>query len=274
MDYLIAHEASIRLSAFAGIFLVMALWEIAAPKRALVAGKALRWFGNIGISVLNTLILRFLFPLLAVGLALLAEERGFGLFNWLGLPDWLAIPLAVILLDLVIYWQHVAFHHVPLLWRMHRMHHADLDIDVTTGARFHPLEIALSMLLKLAVVAALGAPAVSVILFEVILSGMAMFNHSNVRMPTLLDRSLRLLVVTPDMHRVHHSIHRDEHDSNFGFNLSCWDRLFGSYRVAPRDGHEGMTIGLRAYQAVRRQTLPWMLWLPFGPLRPGSGEDG
>jgi sterol desaturase/sphingolipid hydroxylase (fatty acid hydroxylase superfamily) len=219
---------------------------------------------NIGLVVFNTVLLRLLFPAAAVGMALLATDQGWGLFNYFQIPAWLAIPVAVIAMDLVIWLQHVMVHAVPALWRLHRVHHADLDYDLTTGARFHPIEIILSMLIKFAIIMVLGPPVVAVILFEIILNGMAMFNHANVRLPLPLDRVLRWLIVTPDMHRVHHSVEDDETNSNFGFNLSWWDRLFGTYRDQPRGGHDGMTIGIRGFRQLREVSwLPGLLVLPF-----------
>jgi len=264
MNELMQHEPTIRLSFFFGTFAVMALWEIIAPRRALTTSKAWRWSSNLGIVVLNTVIVRAVFPTTAVALALAAQNNGWGVLNQIALAAWLAVPLAVIVLDFAIYLQHVMFHAVPALWRLHRMHHADLDYDVTTGARFHPIEILLSMLIKFAVILVLGPPAVAVLIFEVVLNAMAMFNHSNVRMPTPLDRLLRWIVVTPDMHRVHHSIEDDEANSNFGFNLSLWDRLFGTYKQQPDAGHRGMTLGIRGHRNAKEvDRLPGMLLLPF-----------
>ncbi len=257
------HEPEIRLGAFLGIFCLVAAWEMLAPKRTLVAVKGLRWLNNLALVGLNTLVVRFIFPILGVGIAQMAADAGWGLFNRVDGPAWFEILLAAALLDLLIYLQHVAFHKVPLLWRLHRVHHADPDIDVTTGARFHTFEIILSQLIKMAAIALLGAPVLAVVLFEVLLNGTAMFNHGNIALPPRLDRYLRWFLVTPDMHRVHHSVHHDETDSNYGFNLPWWDRIFATYRAQPRDGHQGMTIGLSQYQANRRQTLPWMLVLPF-----------
>lgn len=259
-----AHEATIRLGFFLGIFAVMAVWEVAAPRRALTVSKAVRWVNNLGLVALNTLLLRLLFPTAAVGVAAFAAAQGWGLLNHFQVPFWPAVAISVVAMDFVIWLQHVMLHAIPLLWRLHRVHHADLDYDVTTGARFHPIEIVLSMLIKFATIALLGPPVVAVILFEVILNGMAMFNHGNVRLPKSVDRLLRLLLVTPDMHRVHHSVQDDEANSNFGFNLSIWDRLFGTYRDQPREGHLGMTIGIRRYREQREVSwLPGLLALPF-----------
>ena len=262
-DFLLHHEAALRLGFFFGMLALMALWEVLAPRRALTTSKTVRWASNLGIVVLNSVLLRLLFPAAAVGVAALAAQRGWGLLNNLVPPYWLAVTLSVVALDFAIYLQHVMFHAVPALWRLHRMHHADLDFDVTTGARFHPIEIILSMLIKFAAILVLGPPAVAVMIFEVLLNATAMFNHGNVRLPAALDRVLRWLVVTPDMHRVHHSVEDDETNSNFGFNLPWWDRLFGTYRDQPRAGHQGMTIGIRGFRDPKRLTLPWMLILPF-----------
>ena len=259
----ITSEPAIRLICFFGVLLVMALFEIVAPRRDLVLAKTKRWFTNLALVAIDTVALRVLFPILAVGMAEIASARGWGLFAVTDLPLWIEITAAVILLDLAIYGQHVASHKVPILWRVHKVHHADRDIDVTTGLRFHPVEICLSMLYKFVVIIALGAPAFAVFLFEVLLNGTAMFNHSNVKLPKPLDRLVRLAVVTPDMHRVHHSIIRREHDTNYGFNLSIWDRMFGTYIDQPSKGHEGMTIGLEPYQTEKPARLDWALALPF-----------
>ncbi len=257
-------ESAVRLGFFGGGLVLMAAWEILAPRRRLTAGRPGRWAGNLGLVALDTVAVRLLFPLGAMGTALLARERAWGLLNNVPLSGWLAVVLAVVALDFVIYLQHVLFHAVPLLWRLHMVHHADRDFDVTTGVRFHVLEILLSLGIKLAAVVLLGAPALSVLVFEVVLNATSLFNHGNVRLPAWLDRVLRLIVVTPDMHRVHHSIHSRETNSNFGFNLPWWDFLLGTYRACPADGHEGMAIGLSQFQdepATGR--LHWMLLLPF-----------
>ena len=238
------NEVAIRLSFFFGIFGLMALWEFLAPRRALTVSKTVRWVNNLGLVFLNSFLLRFLFPAAAIGVAAYAAETNWGLLNLYEVPFVLAVVISVIAMDFIIYLQHVLVHAVPALWRLHRLHHADLDYDVTTGARFHPIEIILSMLIKFATIVVLGPPVVAVVIFEVVLNAMAMFNHGNVRLPLGLDKILRMLVVTPDMHRVHHSVEDDEANSNFGFNLSIWDRLFGTYRDQPRAGHEGMTIGI------------------------------
>jgi sterol desaturase/sphingolipid hydroxylase (fatty acid hydroxylase superfamily) len=260
--FLLGHEPAVRLAGFAGVFGFMALWELACPQRALSRGRR-RWWANLCLSASGTLLLRLALPMLAVGTALWAEETRTGLFNRLDAPLVISLPLSLIALDLSIYGQHVAFHRVGIFWRLHRVHHADPDIDVTTGLRFHPFEIFISMLVKMGAVAALGAPAISVLLFEILLNGTSMFNHGNVRLGEKADRALRRFIVTPDMHRVHHSIERDEHDSNFGFNLSIWDRLFGTYREAPRGGQMGMRIGLADYGDIKPTQLVWSLGLPF-----------
>ena len=257
------HEPFIRLGAFFGVFAAVAAWEILAPRRTLTAARRARWPGNLGIVLLNTLIVRAIFPAGAVGIALAAEAKEFGLLHAVAIPFWLKAVIGFLLLDLAIYLQHVLFHAVPALWRLHRMHHADLGFDVTTGARFHPIEIVFSMLVKAAAIAALGAPAVAVLAFEIALSATAMFNHANARLPTALDRILRLLVVTPDMHRVHHSAVPAETNSNFGFNLPWWDRLFGTYRAQPAAGHEAMTLGLAVFRDARELRLDKMLTQPF-----------
>lgn len=263
-DFVAQHEVAIRLSFFFGVFAVMAAWELLAPRRVLTVSKAVRWTNNIGLVFLNSIILRLIFPAAAVGVAFFAAENGWGLLNYHELPFLAAVILSVVVMDFIIYLQHVMVHAVPLLWRVHRVHHADLDFDVTTGARFHPIEIVLSMLIKFATIVVLGPPVVAVVIFEVVLNAMAMFNHSNVRLPLGLDRVLRLIVVTPDMHRVHHSVEDNETNSNFGFNLSIWDRLFGTYIAQPRGGHEGMTIGIHGYRDAKQvDQLPGMLVLPF-----------
>jgi len=265
-SFILAHEPAIRLTVFLGVLLAVAAWEALAPRRRRMVSRWVRWPGNLGIVALNTVLLRAAFPVAAVGLAALGEQRGWGLLSIVAIPGWATIVLAVLLLDLAIYLQHVMFHAVPALWRLHRMHHADLDFDVTTGARFHPIEILLSMAIKLGVVAALGAPAVGVIVFEVLLNATAMFNHGNVAIPERLDRVLRWMVVTPDMHRVHHSIIPSETNSNFGFSLPWWDRLLGTYRAQPAAGHEGMTIGLDVFRDPKELRLDRMLLQPFvGP---------
>jgi sterol desaturase/sphingolipid hydroxylase (fatty acid hydroxylase superfamily) len=260
---MLANEPVIRLAAFAGVLAMMLLWEQLAPRRAIAAGNTTRRINNLALVALDTLLLRLAFPVLAVGFAGAMEQRGIGLFNAVAQPDWLAVVLTIILMDLAIYWQHRLFHTVPWLWRLHRVHHADPAFDTTTALRFHPLEIMVSMAIKLAVVAALGAPPLAVLLFEVILNATALFNHGNVSLPPALEQRLRWLLVTPDLHRVHHSVNGDEMNRNFGFNLSLWDRWFGSLAAQPRDGHDGMKIGLPDFRDSRAQWLDRLLLQPF-----------
>ncbi len=265
-ESLLATEPQLRLIVFLGVLVAMAVWELAAPRRRREIPRVIRWTNNLGLVVIDTIVLRLSFPILAVGLAVIAQDRGWGLFNIIEAPGWFAVLVSIVILDLVIYLQHVMFHAVPALWRLHRMHHADLEFDVTTGLRFHPVEILLSMGIKLAMVMALGPPAVAVLIFEVLLNATAMFNHSNIRLPMLVDRFLRLIVVTPDMHRVHHSIIPEETNSNFGFNLPWWDRLLGTYKAQPKAGHEGMTIGIEQFRTGRDLWLDRMLVQPVkGP---------
>ncbi len=254
----------IRVGSFLAVFAAMALWEIFAPRRKLTLSRGPRWGSNLGLVILNSVMLRFLAPVGALSAAFWAETNGWGLFHSLTVPYWLAVVLSVVLLDLVIYWQHVMFHYVPFLWRFHLVHHADLDIDVTTGLRFHSIEIVISLGIKVVTILLLGAPPMGVVAFEVLLNATSMFNHSNVQLPLRIDAVLRWLTVTPDMHRVHHSWHKRETNSNFGFNLPWWDRLFRTYRDQPQDGHLGMTIGLKEYRDEKQtERLHKMLTLPF-----------
>ncbi len=259
------NEPLIRVGIFLSLFAAFALAETLAPRRQRLYARPRRWVTNLSITVLNTLALRALavgLPLLSVGAALDAGRNGWGLFNHLGWPVWIEVTLSVLILDFAIWAQHLITHKVPLLWRLHRVHHADRDIDVTTAIRFHPIEIALSMLLKIGLVYLLGPSALAVVLFEILLNGTAMFNHSNVKLPLAVDAILRKVLVTPDMHRVHHSIRREEHDSNYGFALSIWDRLMGTYVAQPAEGHDEMTVGLQ-WQDDRPTRLRWSLLLPF-----------
>jgi len=255
------NEPFIRLGAFFGIFIAVAIWETLSPRRRLTTSKFLRWVSNISITLLGTAIVRGFFPVLAVTFA--AKGTTLGILNQVPLPFVLKVIFGILALDLVIYGQHIMFHSLPLLWRLHMMHHADLDIDVTTGLRFHPIEVVLSMGIKIAAVIIIGPPALAVMLFEIFLNGTSMFNHGNIRIPLDLDRVLRLMVVTPDMHRVHHSVIIKETNSNFGFNFPLWDRLFGTYKAHPAAGHENMTIGLSQFRDQKRLTLQWLLLLPF-----------
>ncbi|MEX2129963.1 MAG: sterol desaturase family protein [Pseudohongiellaceae bacterium] len=256
-------ESTLRLLVFLGVLLVLALLEWRFPRRPLHYSRPRRWFTNFGISFLNTAIVRVLLPIVGVGAALLAAERGWGLFNVLAVSAWLSIPLFLLVFDLTIYFQHRLFHLIPVLWRLHRMHHTDPDYDVSTGNRFHPLSILLSSLIKLALTVILGPPAVAVVIAEVLLNATSMFNHSNVYLPLWLDRRLRLLIVTPDMHRVHHSIDSLEHNRNFGFNFPWWDRLFGTYQDQPQLGHEAMQIGIAGFEDDRSVKLTSLLVQPL-----------
>jgi len=255
--FIMENEKIIRMSAFVAVLAIMWLWEVLAPRRALTVSKVVRWVNNLGLVFLNTFVVFLIFPIVAVGMAIYVVEHGWGILNVFELPPVVAIVVSVVVMDFIIYLQHVLVHAVPSLWRLHRVHHADLDFDVTTGSRFHPLEIILSLLIKFAVIVVLGPPVVAVVIFEVILNVSAMFNHSNIRLPLAIDRVLRWFLVTPDMHRVHHSIEDDETNSNFGFCLPWWDRLFGTYRNQPRAGHTAMTIGIRGFREMR-----WAAWLP------------
>jgi sterol desaturase/sphingolipid hydroxylase (fatty acid hydroxylase superfamily) len=257
------HEAIIRLAFFFGVLLLVGLTEILVPRRPLTTSKASRWFGNLGVVFISSALVRFVLPITAMQLAFWVDQQGWGMFNAFELPYGLVVILSIILLDFIIYLQHVMFHAIPVLWRLHMMHHADMDYDLTTGIRFHPIEIVISMVIKFGAIVVLGAPALAVVLFEIILNAMAMFNHGNIYIPLGLDRLLRALVVTPDMHRVHHSVFPNETNSNYGFNLSWWDRIMATYRAQPRLGHEKMTIGLNQFRDPSKLTLPWMLILPF-----------
>jgi sterol desaturase/sphingolipid hydroxylase (fatty acid hydroxylase superfamily) len=257
------NELWIRLSFFFGILIVMFLWEMMMPRRPLTASKITRWSSNLSLVLIDSVAVRLAFPAGLAGVAFLAQQRGWGIFNLFELPSLLKIICGVLILDLAIYLQHIMFHSVPLFWRLHMVHHSDMDIDVTTGIRFHPIEILLSMGIKMIVVILTGAPALAVLVFEIILNGTSMFNHGNVRYPQNVDSVLRLFVVTPEMHRVHHSTIRWETNSNLGFNFPWWDRLFGTYRAQPAKGHLGMTIGLDQYKEPRKLTLPWLIVLPF-----------
>jgi len=262
-EFILTNQTPIRLIFFCTILGAMVGWEFAAPRRALSVARSGRWTSNLGIVALNSVAMRLTFPIAAVGVAAIAVDRGWGLLNAVSLPGWIAIAVSVVVLDLAIYTQHVAFHKVPILWRLHRMHHTDVDIDTTTGIRFHPVEIALSMAIKMMVIVVLGAPPVAVIIFEVLLNATSLFNHGNVHLAERIDRVLRRVVVTPDFHRVHHSVHRDETDSNYGFNLPVWDYLFGTYRPQPRDGHTEMKIGLEIFRKPMQGRLDQLLIQPF-----------
>ncbi|MFZ4748141.1 MAG: sterol desaturase family protein [Sphingomonas sp.] len=263
IDALALNEAVLRIGFFVGIFALMASWEALAPMRQRGISRGLRWSNNLALVALDSVIVRLVFPVTAVNFAALAAEREWGLINLLGLPFWPALIVSLLLLDLIIYLQHRLFHTVPLLWRLHRVHHADTEFDVTTALRFHPLEMLVSMGLKLAAIAALGAPAQAVLVFEVVLNGAAMFNHANVALPPKVERMLRLVFVTPDMHRIHHSTRTEEMNRNFGFNLAWWDRLLGSYCPRPQQDPRAMPIGLDQFRTQRDLWLDWMLLQPL-----------
>lgn len=273
-DFILANEPTIRILGFVSVLSVMVVWEILATRRPQTIKRRVRWPSNLATVILDTLAVRLIFPLAAVGAAIYASEHGWGLLNLVSLPGWVAVVLAVLALDLAIYFQHRIFHAVPWLWRLHRMHHADLEFDVTTGLRFHPLEILLSMAIKMAVVVIIGAPVLAVVVFEVLLNATSLFNHGNVRLPQRVDRWLRLLLVTPDMHRVHHSAIQRETDSNFGFSVPWWDRLFGTYQAQPEKGHLGMTIGIEDFRTQHDLRLDRMLIQPFRHTDPRPEHRG
>lgn len=257
------YESAIRLGSFLAVLVLAGTAETLWPRRKLTQSKFRRWLSNLSISVISTTALRLMLPLVPTGLALYLADNGWGLFHIIPLPYWITFILTVLLLDLLIYWQHVVFHRYPLLWRLHRMHHIDLDIDASTGVRFHPIEIILSMLLKLATILLLGPPPEAVLTFEVLLNGCALFNHANIRIPLGVDAILRLLVVTPDQHRVHHSTYPNEVNANYGFNFPWWDRMFHTYVAQPRDGHTGMRIGLNIFRDPKYISISRMLSIPF-----------
>lgn len=267
-------DITVRIAAFVAVFCVMALFEIVRPRRRLSAPKGQRWLTNLTIVAIDSVIVRLLamlaVPIAAVAAAAYAGAHGIGLFNWLSWPAWAETILAITVLDFAIWLQHVASHKMPLFWRLHQVHHADPDIDVSTGIRFHPIEIVISMLWKVVVVFVLGPSAFAVFLFEIILNAGALFSHANVHLPARLDRALRTVIVTPDMHRAHHSVLRREHNSNYGFNFSVWDKVFGTYTPEPEKGHENMTIGLSPYQSEAPTKLIWSLSLPFRSLQKGD----
>lgn len=257
------HELALRLMSFGGVLVIMALVEVLIPKKTRTMPRTSRWTTNLLLVVVDSLVLRITMPILAVALASWSEVNNIGVLNWLSLPSFIEIIAAVILLDMAIYFQHVMSHKMPMLWMFHKVHHADRDIDVTTGLRFHPIEIVFSMFYKLVWILLLGPSASAVILFEIILNGSAMFNHSNISLSKKLDNRLRKIIVTPDSHRVHHSVIQQETDSNYGFFLSIWDKLFGTYNPQPKDTHDGMIIGLDEYQTAAPSTLKWCLTVPW-----------
>lgn len=255
--------AALRLSVFCSVFILVAVAELLWPRRPLSTSKKRRWFCNLSMIVIDTFAIRLLLPLMPLGMSVLATDQGWGLLNQVAWPGWFEAGIAILVLDLIIYLQHRAFHRIPFFWRFHRMHHTDLDLDVTSGHRFHPVEILFSFFIKLAAIVLIGAPAAAFVLFEILLNASSLFNHGNMNIPVSVDRWLRMLVVTPDMHRVHHSVHPAETDSNFGFNVPWWDRLLKTYRDQPRDGHLGMLIGLKEFRDENKLGLGYLLALPF-----------
>nr|WP_319554287.1 sterol desaturase family protein [uncultured Vibrio sp.] len=253
----------IRLSCFVGVLLLCTLWENALPRKILTVSRIFRWINNLSLVALNSVIVALVMPIAAFQAAIIATENQWGLFQVLSLPIWLNVLLSIILLDFIIYVQHVIFHRIPVLWKLHRMHHADLDIDVTTGARFHPIEILISMVIKIGAVFMLGVSPIAIVMFEIILNASAMFNHSNAKLALPVDAWLRKAIVTPDMHRVHHSVIPRETHSNFGFFLSVWDRMFSTYRAQPELGHEHVVIGLPDIRDKQEQRLDKLLTQPF-----------
>ena len=263
-ELITTHETAVRMGFFFGVLILMAVWEVLAPRRAANVSKIVRWGNNLGLVVFNSVLLRLVFPTAAVGVTIFASEHSWGLLNYVQLPSVAAVAISIVVMDFVIYVQHILMHAIPALWRLHRVHHADLDYDFTTGVRFHPLEIIVSMLIKFVAILLLGPPVAAVVIFEIILNASSMFNHGNIKLPAALDRILRLLIVTPDMHRIHHSVEKDESNRNFGFNLSLWDRFFGTYRRQPRAGHEEMVVGIQNYRELRDVTsFKGLLLLPF-----------
>lgn len=266
-DFITSHEGSLRLGVFLSVLIIMASAEAIWPRKSRSQKRTRRWLTNMLLVVIDSIVLRVLFPIIAVGVAAYAAQQQWGLLNLINLPNWLAVILAIIILDMMIYWQHVISHHWPPLWALHKVHHSDRDIDVTTALRFHPGEIVLSMAYKMGLILILGAPVIAVIIFEILLNGCAMFNHANLRLPKAIDAGLRRVMVTPDMHRVHHSILERETNSNYGFSTSLWDRMFKTYHPQPSQGHDKMVIGLEPYQDKAPSQLLWTLKLPFSDKR-------
>lgn len=257
------YESMIRLGSFFGFFALLTIWEISAPKRELLHLRRFRWLSNLGLIVISSILVRFVFPTAAVGIALIVEQNHWGFLYYFDLPFLIHFIAAFILMDLSLYFQHVIFHSLPMFWRFHRVHHSDLDCDVTTGLRFHPFEILLSILIKFLTISAFGIPVLTVVIFEVILNAASMFTHSNIKIPETIERIVRWIIVTPDMHRIHHSLHENETNSNFGFFISAWDRIFGTYIGQPQQGHKEMQIGLDEFREPKWQNLRWLIYLPF-----------
>ena len=257
------NEIGLRIGFFFGVLIIIALWECLRPKLKLRISRNIRWFRNLSLIVLNSIAARLILPFTAASIAIYAEKNQIGLLNFLSIPLWLTVIVSIVLLDLIIYAQHLASHHFLIFWRLHKIHHIDQDIDVTTGVRFHPVEIIISTLIKCAVVMLLGIPFIAIVMFEIILNATSMFNHGNINLPEKFDEWLRLIIVTPDMHRIHHSIIPTETNSNFGFNLPWWDRLFGTYQSQPQKGHQKMEIGLSEYQDINKTNLLTLIIIPF-----------
>ncbi len=262
-------ESVLRLGVFLSVFVVLAVLELLIPRRRLRYSKLQRWASNIGLSIFNTIFLRIIIPVAGVGAALLAAEKGWGLLNQIELPTLPGSILFLLIFDVTIYWQHRIYHLVPVLWRFHRVHHTDMDYDFTTGSRFHPVSILISTLIKAGLILLMGPPAIAVVLAEVILNATSMFNHSNIKLPEGLETALRKVIVTPDMHRIHHSVERKEHDRNFGFNLSCWDRIFSSYLENAEKPQTEIDIGIRGFQDKKSLNMFTLLFQPFdNPSKP------
>ncbi len=263
-EYIIANEPIIRLSFFVSILLLMSLFEYIIPKKELLLSKFKRWSNNISIIVVNSFLLKFIFASSIITISIYTTENKIGLLNLFEISFFFSVILSIILLDLIIYFQHRLFHKIDFFWKFHKVHHSDMDFDVTTGLRFHPIEIIISMLIKMISVFIIGVPIIAIVIFEIILSSLSMFNHSNIKLPAILDKRLRYFIVTPDMHRIHHSIHNEELNSNYGFNISLWDRIFSSYTNKPKNGYEKMTIGLKEfYDENKTVSILNILSLPF-----------
>jgi len=262
-EFFFQYESYIRLSSFIGLYALLTIWEISSPKRKLEHARRLRWVSNFGLIIISSILVRFIFPTAAVGIALLVEKNQWGLLYYFDLSVAMHFMIAFVLMDLSLYFQHVMFHALPLFWRFHRVHHTDLDFDITTGLRFHPFEMVISILIKFMTITALGVPVLAVVIFEIILNAASMFSHSNIKIARSIERVTRWFIVTPDMHRIHHSVSENETNSNFGFFISVWDRLFGTYTKEPKKGHTGMQIGLHNFREPKWQDLRWLIYLPF-----------
>jgi sterol desaturase/sphingolipid hydroxylase (fatty acid hydroxylase superfamily) len=265
LQYLETHASTLYVIAFTGVMIGVVFWEGQAPRRQPVCSYGVRWVSNFAVYALDAVILHLLLPLSAIALAAAVAQQGWGLFNNIAAPLPVVIAGSILVLDALHYFKHVAYHKIPLCWRFHRVHHTDLDFDFTTGIRFHPFEAIVNAVITMAAIAALGIPAAAVVIFETSLVVVTFMVHGNVRYPGSLDTVFRTLLVTPDMHRIHHSARRPETDGNYGVIFSCWDRLFGTHVAQPLDGHEGMVLGLLEFRDSKHQTLPWMIACPFLP---------